>query len=79
MRTWNDDWPNWELLNYVASKAYEQFTDAEDGLYDELETQGHQIRSGPRPHGTSRDLHKPDDYQRQYPRLSRLFPPTAWA
>lgn len=38
---WSDDeWPEWELLNYVARNAYERATGEEDGLDNALEAQG---------------------------------------
>jgi hypothetical protein len=38
---WSDDeWPEWELLNYVALNAYERATGEEDGLDNALEAQG---------------------------------------
>lgn len=38
---WSDDeWPEWELLNYVARNAYERATGDEHGLDNALEAQG---------------------------------------
>lgn len=38
---WSDDeWPEWELLNYVALNAHELATGQEDGLDNALEAQG---------------------------------------
>jgi hypothetical protein len=35
-----EEWPEWELLNYVARNAYERATGQEDGLDNALEAQG---------------------------------------
>jgi hypothetical protein len=38
---WSDDeWPEWELLNYVARNAYQRATGEEDELDNALEAQG---------------------------------------
>jgi hypothetical protein len=41
VKEWTDEeWPEWELLNYVALEACEQVTGDEDGLEDGLEARG---------------------------------------
>ncbi|MFJ4674809.1 DUF4240 domain-containing protein [Kitasatospora sp. NPDC088783] len=37
----DDDFPDWELLDYCAQEAYEQLTGEEDGLEEALEAVGH--------------------------------------
>ena len=65
---WSDeDWPEWESLNYVARKAYDRATGRDDdGLIVALETRGHVSPADPDP---------PDDREVAYvwPRLSELF------
>ncbi|MEW2134774.1 DUF4240 domain-containing protein [Streptomyces sp. NPDC005435] len=78
-QAWNDDWPEWESLDYVAMEAYgisaavdddesgEAFrtaVDAEQG--DEGDNSG--------PSGHRWDARREDEAARRLPRLSVMFP-----
>ncbi len=67
-----DEWPDWELLDYVASEAYEEVTGEE--LDDALEARGLVFGSSPDPQDPSFDLDDPAEQFRRYPRLTALFP-----
>lgn len=69
-----DEWPDWELLDYVASEAYEEVTDG-DELDDALESRGLVFRSSPEPSDPRFDVGDPSERRRRYPRLSALFDP----
>lgn len=69
-----DEWPDWELLDYVASEAYEEVTDGDD-LDDALEARGLLFRSSPEPSDPPFDLGDPSERRRRYPRLCALFDP----
>ncbi|MCT9933450.1 DUF4240 domain-containing protein [Planotetraspora sp. A-T 1434] len=71
----DDEWeePQWEVLDYVAERAYERVTGEEDGLANALWRRGIDLAVNPEP---------PDDglpggqaeRAGRLPRLSRLFP-----
>ncbi|WP_046499027.1 DUF4240 domain-containing protein [Streptomyces odonnellii] len=79
---WNDDWPEWESLDYVAMKAYGTLTavdDCDDDCDDEFneaveaaEQHGGRGRSGPL--GERWDVRREDEAARKLPRLSAMFP-----
>ncbi|MBL7258371.1 DUF4240 domain-containing protein [Paractinoplanes lichenicola] len=69
-----DEWPDWELLDYVASEAYEEVTDGDD-LDDALEARGLIFRASPEPSDPRFELDDPAERHRRYPRLSALFDP----
>ena len=47
---WADaEWPEWEELAYVASRAHSHLTGQEESLYDALDARGHVFRSSPAP------------------------------
>lgn len=53
---WSDDeWPEWESLNYVALEAYELVTEDEDGLDNALEARGLERVCDPEPDDDPRD------------------------
>jgi hypothetical protein len=69
---WDDeDWPDWEQLEYVADDAYEEKTD--DDLDEVLDGIGHQYRLSPDPADPEFDLDDRAEQERRYPRLSELF------
>lgn len=66
---WTDDeWPEWESLNYVALYAYERVT-GEDGLHEALQARGQSRVCDPAPDGDR------PDYQpaARFPRLAALL------
>jgi hypothetical protein len=68
MAEWDDDWPGWELLNFVAVQAYERATGA-DGLDDGLADRGLNRVFDPDPDGD-----RPDDQPAaRFPRLAALL------
>ncbi|MBU2668508.1 DUF4240 domain-containing protein [Actinoplanes bogorensis] len=69
-----DEWPEWELLDYVASEAYEEVTDGDD-LDDALEARGLIFRAWPEPPDPRFDTRDVTERLRRYPRLSGLFDP----
>ncbi|WP_405099756.1 DUF4240 domain-containing protein [Micromonospora sp. NBC_01412] len=73
-REWSDDeWPDWESLDYVAAEAHERITGVAEGLEDAV-----LARVG-EPGDESPDLgDEPDDpaeFTRRYPHLAAMFPP----
>jgi hypothetical protein len=69
-----DEWPNWELLDSVASNAYEQLTGEAEGIYHAMEAQGHHGANLPHPADEPWDFDDPAETAQRLPRLSRLFP-----
>jgi len=71
---WSDDeWPEWELLNYVARNAYERATGEEDGLDDALEAQGLHRVCDPAPMDAPWNYGDPDQRLTRLPRLTALL------
>ena len=71
---WSDEeWPDWELLNYVGRNAYERATGEEDGLDNALEAQGLHRTSDADPEGDPRDYDAPDQTLAKLPRLTALL------
>jgi hypothetical protein len=67
---WSDDeWPDWELLNYVARNAYERVTSEADGLDNALEAQGLHRIGGAAPEDEPWNY---DDLEQRLARLPRL-------
>jgi hypothetical protein len=78
--SWSDDeWPEWESLDYVAGRAYAQVVDSEDGFDDALEARGHDSALSPEPAGERWDFEDAAEVARRFPRLSELFPSSARA
>ncbi len=74
VREWDDDeWPEWESLNYVALHAYAQVTGEEDGLDDALEARGQDRVCEPEPDGEDRDYTSAEVRAVRIPRLAALF------
>jgi Protein of unknown function (DUF4240) len=71
---WSDDeWPEWELLNYVARNAYERATGEEDGLDNALEAQGLHRICDVAPQDDSWNYDDPDQRLARLPRLTALL------
>lgn len=82
---WDDDWPEWELLDYVAMEAYgiatgvdEDERDGEDDdgdAFDEaVEAERGAGNGGSGLLGGRRDVRSEGDAARGLPRLSVMFP-----
>ena len=71
---WSDDeWPDWELLTYVARNACERATGDEGGLGDALEVQGLHRVSDVDPHDDRWNLDDPGQRLTRLPRLTALL------
>jgi len=65
-----EEWPAWELLEYVAGYAYERLTGEEDcEIYDLVPEQGREVLTDER-----WDFRDPAQAARRLPRLTELFP-----
>jgi hypothetical protein len=71
-----DEWPDFEALDYVAGDAHEQVTGEEDGLDEALDARGWQSLSSPQPTGEPFDLEDESQARQRYPRLAVMFPLT---
>ncbi|MFR9777291.1 DUF4240 domain-containing protein [Micromonospora sp. MS34] len=72
---WTDEeWPDWEGLDYVADEAYERIAGEEGGLDDVVEARGVELRSSPDPVDEEWDVNDPAELAHRYPRLAALFP-----
>jgi len=71
---WSEnEWPQWELLNYVAIHAHELATGQEDGLDHALEAQGLQRICDASPEDETWDYDDPDELRARFPRLTNLL------
>jgi hypothetical protein len=71
---WSDDeWPEWELLNYVARNAYERAAGEEDGLDDALERLGLHRIGDAAPEDDPWNYDAPDQRLARLPRLTALL------
>ncbi|WP_248962094.1 hypothetical protein [Sphaerisporangium perillae] len=68
------EWPEWEILDYVADDAYEKATGEEDGLWRVLEERGIDLPINPDPEDDGIDEGQ-TRRARRLPRLSAAFPP----
>ncbi|MGN9809077.1 DUF4240 domain-containing protein [Micromonospora sp. BQ11] len=72
---WDDDeWPDWEALDYVADRAYERITGRADGVDDAAAARGRELGVSPDPTDEEWDLDDPAELRRRYPRLATMFP-----
>ncbi|WP_405992459.1 DUF4240 domain-containing protein [Streptomyces sp. NBC_00986] len=77
---WNDDWPDWESLDYVAMEAYGIVTgvdDDGDAFDDAVEAEKGEGNGGSGPLGERRDVRDESDEgeaAHRLPRLSVMFP-----
>ncbi|MFJ2622853.1 DUF4240 domain-containing protein [Streptomyces sp. NPDC087532] len=75
LQDWSDDeWPEWESLDYVAAEAFDMLTGEEEGLEKALEAEGLDLPCNPEPSGEAWDIRNADEASRRLPRLSRMFP-----
>jgi hypothetical protein len=73
VKEWQDDeWPEWESLNYVAIEAYETVT-GEDGLEEALEARGVERVFDPEPDGDEWNHESAEERQVRIPRLAALL------
>jgi hypothetical protein len=71
---WSDDeWPEWELLNYVALEAHERATGEEEGLDDALEAQGRERVCDAEPEDEPWDYDDAAQRRARLPRLAALL------
>lgn len=75
---WNDDWPEWESLDYVAMEAYGLLTraddDSGDAFYEAVEAEGGAVGGNRGLRGDRWDVRYEDEAMRKLPRLSAMFP-----
>ncbi|MFI8433588.1 DUF4240 domain-containing protein [Streptomyces sp. NPDC079020] len=75
LSAWPDDeWPEWEGLDYVAAGAYEELTGEENGLEEALEAEGVEHPCNPEPDGEAWGVRHTEEAARRLPRLSTMFP-----
>ncbi|MEU5726014.1 DUF4240 domain-containing protein [Micromonospora sp. NPDC047738] len=70
----DDEWPDWECLDYVADEAYERITGAPESLDDAVSARGRELRSSPQPGDEAWAVSDLAELSRRYPRLAALFP-----
>lgn len=70
----DDDWPEWEALNYVSRRAYDAVTRESEGIIDALRALGHDYPEDPSPVGDEWNFDDEAEMGRRLPRLSALFP-----
>jgi hypothetical protein len=74
VKDWADDeWPEWESLNYVALYAYERATGEEDGLDEAMDARGVGRVCDPEPDGEEWDHESAEERARLIPRLAELM------
>jgi hypothetical protein len=73
---WDDgEWPDWELLDYAASEAYERVTGEDQDAFEDLLGQaGSQSLASPSPRGQRWDFEDAAQNARRLPRISAMFP-----
>ncbi|MEU6242863.1 DUF4240 domain-containing protein [Streptomyces sp. NPDC047024] len=76
--TWNDDWPGWESLDYVAMEAYGILTGVDDecgeAFYGAVGAEQGDRGGNSGPRGERWDVRCEDEAARRLPRLSAMFP-----
>ena len=71
---WSDDeWPEWELLNYVPRNAYERATGEKDGLDNALGAQGRHRICDAAPQDDRWNYDDPGQRLARLPRLTALL------
>jgi len=73
-RTWGEDWPGWELLDYVASEAYGLVTGDPEDFYAALEDHGNDYADGRELTGERWNARDEGEATYRLPRLSVMFP-----
>ncbi|MFJ8629196.1 DUF4240 domain-containing protein [Streptomyces sp. NPDC093568] len=75
---WNDDWPEWESLDYVAMAAYGGLTgiddDCSEAFHEAVEAEQGDAEGSWGPLGQRWDVRREDEAARKLPRLSVMFP-----
>lgn len=71
----DDEWPDWESLDFVAGAAYERVTGLPEGLEEATRAQGHRMRCVPEPADDEWDHTDRDQLYRRLPRLLALVRP----
>jgi hypothetical protein len=72
--SWSDDeWPEWEALNYVALHAHKRNTGEADGLDSACEAQGFPRICDPHPEDEAWDYDDVDQRRARFPRLTELL------
>ncbi|MEU8700131.1 DUF4240 domain-containing protein [Streptomyces sp. NPDC048680] len=74
---WNDDWPEWESLDYVAMEAYGLLTRADDAcgdaFHEAVEAEEGAVGGNRGPRGEQWDVRCEDEAMRKLPGLSAMF------
>lgn len=74
----NDDWPDWEALDYVAEEVYGILTglgdDCAEAFYEAVAAEQGDVVGGARPLGERWDVRSGDEASRRLPKLSAMFP-----
>lgn len=73
-RTWGEDWPGWELLDYAAAEAYELVTGDPEDFYAAMEARRHECAADRGQTGERWNVRDEDEATRRLPRLSAMFP-----
>ncbi|MFE2585102.1 DUF4240 domain-containing protein [Streptomyces sp. NPDC059378] len=75
---WNNDWPGWESLDYVAMEAYGILTGVDDecgeAFYEALDAEQGDGGDNAGPLGERWDVRYENEAARRLPRLSAIFP-----
>ncbi|MEV0281596.1 DUF4240 domain-containing protein [Streptomyces sp. NPDC050610] len=75
---WNDDWPEWESLEYVAMEAYGLLTRADDdcgdAFHEAVEAEQGAVGGNSGLRGEQCDVRCEDEALRELLRLSAMFP-----
>ncbi|MEV4333328.1 DUF4240 domain-containing protein [Streptomyces sp. NPDC049597] len=77
LRSWGDEWPEWESLDYVAMEAYAALTGVKDdgeAFYDAFDARQNGGPVRPAPAGQRWDVRQEDEVVRRLPQLSAMFP-----
>ncbi|MEU9321800.1 DUF4240 domain-containing protein [Streptomyces sp. NPDC048295] len=80
-RSWGDDWPGWESLDYVALEAFGLVTgdpdECGDAFYAAVRTRRGEHAVGQGPTGKRWNVWDEEEAARRLPRLSVMFPLSA--
>ena len=75
---WNDDWPGWESLDYVAMEAYGILAGVDDecgeAFYEAVDAEQGDGGDNSGPLGEQWDVRCEDEAARKLPRLRATFP-----
>jgi len=75
-QSWGEDeWPDWELLDYAATEAHERATGEEQDAFQALLGQaGSKGQAAPNPQGERWDFEDAEQNARRLPRITAMFP-----